>query len=226
MEPMNKCELLTLLENHPEWSVLDVGGGEQPLMRADWVIDVIPFMESGKQGVIGDNTKTHVSPDRWVQRDICGGTWPFKDKSFDFVFCSNVLEDVRDPLSVIQEINRVGKRGYIEIPSPSHETKKGVETVFDRSYDYIGYWHHRWFVYYSEKQLWFLPKFQYASLVIDGFPNRENRHKQESFVPIYWENIIKGTEIMVANQDMYRRVLECFLMNKSFTETWGIKEEY
>lgn len=42
---------------------------------------------------------------------------PFKNKEFDYVICNQVLEHVDNPQLFIQEICRVGKRGYIETPS-------------------------------------------------------------------------------------------------------------
>jgi len=42
---------------------------------------------------------------------------PFKDQSFDFVYCSHVLEHVEDPIRACGELMRIGKRGYIETPT-------------------------------------------------------------------------------------------------------------
>lgn len=42
---------------------------------------------------------------------------PFKDQSFDFVYCSHVLEHVDDPILACAELMRIGKRGYIETPT-------------------------------------------------------------------------------------------------------------
>lgn len=43
---------------------------------------------------------------------------PFKDKEFDFVYCSHVLEHVVDPIRACRELMRVARRGYIETPTP------------------------------------------------------------------------------------------------------------
>jgi SAM-dependent methyltransferase len=42
---------------------------------------------------------------------------PFADKAYDFVFCSHVLEHLDEPGRAIRELARVGKRGYIEVPT-------------------------------------------------------------------------------------------------------------
>ncbi|UCE39033.1 MAG: methyltransferase domain-containing protein, partial [Thermoplasmata archaeon] len=46
---------------------------------------------------------------------------PFKDKEFDFVYCSHVLEHVVNPEKACNELMRVAKRGYIETPTPSKD---------------------------------------------------------------------------------------------------------
>src|SRR5450759_1474081 len=93
--------------------ILDVGGWENPFPFVTNVIDILPY-ETRK----GNKTEEQFSKDTWVMRDICDHQpWPYKDKEFDFVICSHLLEDVRDPLWVCAEIQRVGKAGYIETPS-------------------------------------------------------------------------------------------------------------
>src|SRR3546814_19845275 len=41
---------------------------------------------------------------------------PFADGVFDHVICSHVLEHVPDPGAVIEEMIRVARSGYIEVP--------------------------------------------------------------------------------------------------------------
>ncbi|WP_201764289.1 methyltransferase domain-containing protein [Citrifermentans bemidjiense] len=41
---------------------------------------------------------------------------PFKDKAFDFVIASHVLEHSTDPARFLSELQRVAKAGYIEVP--------------------------------------------------------------------------------------------------------------
>ena len=42
---------------------------------------------------------------------------PFRDKTWDFVFCSHVLEHLESPAAALREVMRVGRRGYIEVPT-------------------------------------------------------------------------------------------------------------
>lgn len=120
--------------------VLDVGAWAKPLTRADWVIDVMPYETRGLLGRDGDG-RERFSADTWVQHDICDRTpWPFADNQFDFAVCSHVLEDIRDPLWVAQELSRVAKAGYIEVPSRLEEQSWGVQG------DWVGWGHHHWLI--------------------------------------------------------------------------------
>lgn len=120
--------------------VLDVGAWAQPFARADWVLDLQPYETRGLYGYDeGERGKERFGPDTWVTRDICDREpWPFGDDQFDFVICSHTLEDLRDPVWVCEELQRVGKAGYIEVPSRLEEQTVGVNG------DWPGWAHHRW----------------------------------------------------------------------------------
>jgi ubiquinone/menaquinone biosynthesis C-methylase UbiE len=42
---------------------------------------------------------------------------PFRDKTFDYVYCVHVLELIESPLRACRELIRVGKRGFVETPT-------------------------------------------------------------------------------------------------------------
>ena len=89
----------------------------------------------------------------WVERDICDrAPFPFSDRQFDFVVCCHTLEDLRDPVWVCSEINRIGKAGYIEVPSRLEEQSWGVTGQF------VGHHHHHWLIDADESGLEFLFK--------------------------------------------------------------------
>lgn len=91
--------------------VLDVGSGDNPHVRADVLCDsslLNSGERSGKFDLIIDGRP-------FVFADAC--RMPFKDKAFDFIICSHLLEHMRNPADLLEELMRVGKAGYIESPS-------------------------------------------------------------------------------------------------------------
>ena len=139
--------------------VLDVGAWASPFNRAQWIIDSQPYDTRGFYGSFGGprsqgGDREWFTPATWVQRDICAHhPWPFDDRQFDFVICSHTLEDIRDPLWVCSEILRVGKRGYIEVPSRAWETTLGQERP-----RMAGLSHHRWLIDIAANHIEFIPK--------------------------------------------------------------------
>lgn len=119
--------------------VLDIGGGHNPFSRADVIIDAEFEGTAHRDGQTIRQDLRH----KFIKADVCGRL-PFEDKSFDFVFCSHVLEHVPDPEAACNEIMRVGKRGYIETPRkwmeffaghPSHQwlvDVNGAELAFEK----------------------------------------------------------------------------------------------
>jgi hypothetical protein len=133
--------------------VLDVGGGARPFPRADWVIDVISYGARGQLGWDGNQADERFRPETWVQRDVCDREpWPFEDRQFDFVICSHTLEDVRDPIWVANELQRVAAAGYIEVPSLREEMTYGIQGPW------VGWGHHRWLVSIGSDRIEFLFK--------------------------------------------------------------------
>lgn len=131
----------------PDAVVLDVGGWADPLERADWVIDLMPYETRGlyeRERWVAPRARSRerFTRETWIQRDVCDREpLPFADDEIDFVVCSHTLEDLRDPVWVCSELARVGKAGYIEVPSRLEEQSIGVEGAA-----FAGWSHHRWLV--------------------------------------------------------------------------------
>lgn len=89
--------------------VLDVGSGGEPFPYATHLVDKYPHETSHRYNPL----KTDNIP--FTQGDV--ENIPFPDKSFDFVYCAHVLEHIENPARACEELMRVGKRGYIEIPT-------------------------------------------------------------------------------------------------------------
>jgi SAM-dependent methyltransferase len=105
--------------------IIDVGGGANPLPEANQVIDY--NLISGHDR---DGTSAKIDH-RWLAADI--EQLPFKNNSFDFAYCSHVLEHVRHPDKACQELARIASRGYIETPNKATEY-------------FVGHPSHRWLV--------------------------------------------------------------------------------
>ena len=167
----------------PDDRVLDVGGGVEVFPRADAVLDVMPY--AARQRAQLAEQRERFGADQWHVGDICDPTaWqPFADKSFDFVVCSHVLEDVRDPIFLCRQLIRVARAGYIEVPSRFRECAKAAAD------DVVCGWeHHRWIVdvegdtlVFTQKNPW-VHRFDYL-----GDARRHHLHNPAHlFTAVHW----------------------------------------
>ena len=110
------------LERNPSWKILDIGCGYRANKYATVIADIQDFSDfyRGKNFIK-------------ITNDIL----PFKDKEFDFVIASHVIEHVKDFEFFIKELERISTKGYIELPS-----RLGDNLVFENKKDHI--W---WFAY-------------------------------------------------------------------------------
>lgn len=113
----------------------------------------MPYETRGVFGSLGEGPEMF-SKETWVCRDLCSREpFPFERNEIDYVFCSHTLEDLRDPVWVCSEIARVGKQGYVEVPSWIAECSLGIE-----SRSYAGWYHHRWIIDIRGNELTFIHK--------------------------------------------------------------------
>lgn len=124
----------------PEDRVLDVGGWARPFARADWVLDLEPYETRGLYGCdVASRAEERFTAETWTRLDLCATTpWPFADHAFDFAICSHTLEDVRDPVRVCEELQRVARAGYVEVPSRTEEQCPEIQGPW------VGWGHHHW----------------------------------------------------------------------------------
>lgn len=133
--------------------VLEIGAWACPFNRADWVFDLMPYETRGAFGHAGPSEECFTKA-TWLQGDVCSRAGlPFSDRQFDYVICSHVLEDIRDPLFACSEMIRVGRAGYLEVPSRMQESVMGLERP-----GYAGYCHHRWLVEVEDNTVTFRMK--------------------------------------------------------------------
>jgi len=91
----------------PEALVLEVGSGENPYARANVLLDAYEVTRQRHWVPLKADRPTVLG---FVER------LPFKDKAFDFIIASHVLEHSSDPARFLSELQRVGRGGYIEVP--------------------------------------------------------------------------------------------------------------
>lgn len=94
--------------------VLEVGPGGTPHPRSDILLEKHFSSEKEACGQRGYAPELRTEKIRIVYG---GGRLPFKDKTFDYVICSHVLEHVRDIEYFVNEIQRIAPRGYFEFPT-------------------------------------------------------------------------------------------------------------
>ena len=123
----------------PKDYVLEVGGGGNPFARANVVCDLTfgsSAQRNGAPGVFREGVAYVEAPVEAL---------PFADQEFDFVYCTQVLEHVRDPKAACAELARVARRGFVELPSRLGELTNGNPT-------------HRWVVDFIDGTLHFHPR--------------------------------------------------------------------
>jgi SAM-dependent methyltransferase len=176
----------------PDALVLDIGGWAEPWPRADWVVDLMPYETRGLYGGAtddGDAQKERFGPGSWLVRDVCDREpLPFPDDHFDFVVCSHTLEDLRDPIGVCDEIVRVGKAGYVEVPSRLEEQAWGVAGPF------VGWSHHRWLIDLVPGEAAPRLEFVHKPAALQALPDARIPHEryleleaEEKVLSLFWE---------------------------------------
>ncbi|MEQ1661168.1 MAG: methyltransferase domain-containing protein [Thiobacillus sp.] len=87
--------------------VLEVGSGGSPYARANVLLDAFEVTR-----------QRHWAPLIADRPTVLGAVerLPFRDKAFDFVIASHVLEHSSDPEAFLLELQRVAHAGYIEVP--------------------------------------------------------------------------------------------------------------
>jgi hypothetical protein len=186
----------------PDDLVLDVGGWWKPFNRADHVVDLLSYETRGGGGSIGPGPE-RFSEQTWHQRDICADGLPFPDGMFNFAYCGQTLEDVRDPVAVCRELCRVARAGYIEVPSLWIECCFDVDAL-PNSDRYPGYEKHRWLVYADAGELLFIPKLVWLGLYEFVHKDVFERHRgrQELWTtPWHWDGSISAREWSFAGQE-------------------------
>ena len=92
-----------LLENNSDWNILDLGCGAYGWETANTLLD--------------QKDHSDLYPDK---RFVCcdASKTPFEEQEFDFVIANHITEHIVDMELFLNELVRISKRGYIEVPTP------------------------------------------------------------------------------------------------------------
>ena len=164
----SKNKIEQLLEQN-NWSVLDIGCGYSANKFANVICDT-------------QNLEHYYKEKKFVQ--LKEKKFPFKDKEFDFVIASHVLEHVEDPKFFLNEIQRVSsKGGYIEVP-----TKLEDNFVFENKND------HLWHLDFDddENKLMISKKINYLEpvLTVSSIKMLHKYFRKSLVLELHWENEI------------------------------------
>lgn len=160
----------------PNELVVDVGSGGQPFPYATVLVDQFIEKSRHRDEVFERSGKPLVLADIH--------SLPFGDKSFDFVYCSHVLEHANDPLETCFEIMRIGKRGFIETPT------MGKDALFAWALD-----KHKWHVVAIGQNLCF---FEYSPRQLMGI---QSSFWRDTILDKKWYHPLQ--DIFYNNQDIF-----------------------
>ena len=174
----SKTHIENLLSTKKDWKILDIGCGYSANNYATTICDVqdLSNFYKDRNFVILENNNL-----------------PFDDNHFDFVISSHVMEHVKDLEHFIKEIQRVSKKGYIELP-----TKLEDNLVFENKKE------HLWQMDFDDvnHKLLISKKIQFLEpvLTVSTIQKMREYFRTSLILELFWENKIEY-EFIEVNQD-------------------------
>ena len=190
-----KKSVETLLQENTSWKVLDIGCGYTAHKNATVVCDVQDLSNIYKE-------KDFVK--------LTSNILPFKDKEFDFVIASHVIEHVKDVEIFIKELQRVSSKGYIELPTILEDN-----LVFENKKD------HLWHMEFNDdkNQLIISKKTQFLEpvLTVSSAKKFLKYFRQSLVLELFWENSIEFN-VVDKYLDNYKKISRFSLFRKFFSK--------
>ena len=184
-----------LLKNNSSWNILDIGCGYNANKFAKVVCDI-------------QDLSNHYQDKEFIR--LTEKKLPFKDKEFDFVVASHVIEHVQDVDFFIKEIERVSKKGYIELPTMLEDN-----LVFENKKD------HLWHMDFDdvENKLLISKKIQYFEpvLTVSTIKKLNEIFRTSLVLELIWEDSIN----YIVNQSMestFKKISVLNLLKKYFSK--------
>ena len=165
----SKTYIENIISQNPNWKVLDIGCGYGANKYATTICDILDLSDHYK-----DKTFIKINEKKL----------PFKDKEFDFIIASHVVEHVEDISYFLNELARVGKKGYIEVP-----TKLEDNLVFENKKAHI------WHLVFDDvnNKLNISKKIQYIEpvLTVSTIKKLNDYFRESLVIELYWEDSIE-----------------------------------
>ena len=184
-----------LLDINPNWNVLDIGCGYSAHKDAKVVCDIQDLSSFYKD-------KNFIK--------LSEGNLPFKDKEFDFVISSHVIEHVQDVASFIKELERVSSKGYIELPTVLEDN-----LVFENKND------HLWQMWFDDdnSKLIISKRVQFIEpiLTVSSVKKFSKYFRQSMVIELFWENSI-DFNIQKINEKKFEKLSRMTLFRKFFSK--------
>ena len=184
-----------LLQNNSTWNILDIGCGYNASKFAKVICDV-------------QDLSNHYQDKKFIR--LTEKKLPFKDKEFDFVVASHVMEHVEDIDFFIKELERVSKKGYIELPTMLEDN-----LVFENKKD------HLWHMDFDDvdSKLLISKKIQYFEpmLTVSTIKKLNEVFRTSLVLQLIWEETIDYT----INQDIestFKKISLLNLLKKYFSK--------
>ena len=165
----SKTYIENIISQNPNWKVLDIGCGYGANKYATTICDILDLSDHYK-----DKTFIKINEKKL----------PFKDKEFDFIIASHVAEHVEDISYFLNELARVGKKGYIEVP-----TKLEDNLVFENKKAHI------WHLVFDDvnNKLNISKKIQYIEpiLTVSTIKKLNDYFRESLILELWWEDSIE-----------------------------------
>ena len=157
-----------LLKDNQSWNVLDIGCGYNAHEAATVICDIQDLSHYYKN-------KNFVK--------LIGNSLPFKDKEFDFVVCSHVIEHVKDVALFIKELERISLKAYIELPTILEDN-----LVFENRKDHL--WQMEFDDDYNKLVISKKVQFLEPVLTVSSAKKFLKYFRQSLVIELFWENTI------------------------------------
>ena len=184
-----------LLQNNTTWNILDIGCGYNANKFAKVICDV-------------QDLSNHYQDKKFIR--LTEKKLPFKDKEFDFVVASHVMEHVEDIEFFIKELERVSKKGYVELPTMLEDN-----LVFENKKD------HLWHMDFDdvENKLLISKKVQYFEpvLTVSTIKKLNGVFRSSLVLELIWEDTINYI-VNQSTEDTFKKISVLNLFKKYFSK--------